>query len=273
MLYIRFFISTLQEKIIKEEEIALIGYMTLVVVMLSTMVITFFIAFQKRKNKLLLDQIEQQKAYDAEIARTQTEIQEQTLKHVGRELHDNVGQMLIYAQMQLGMLSSKIAESDKKNLEETTKIVSDSLQEVRALSKSLNNEVLLNMGFVESIQNELSRLKRLSFTTADLEIKGDVKELPIRPHELVLFRILQEFFSNSVKYSQAERINVVLDFQAEQLMITATDNGVGFDIASVKKGSGLINIQSRAALIGADFELKSKLNSGTRLSLVYPIQS
>ena len=264
-------VQTAEKLVSTDAERYLLIYMIGVLFLLSTLIIIFFIAFQKRKNKLLLDQIEQQKAYDAEIARTQTEIQEQTLKHVGRELHDNVGHMLIYAQMQLGMLSSKVEDSVKDHLKETRKIVSDSLEEVRSLSKSLNIDVLLNMGFVESIANEMSRLKRLSFSTADLQIKGDAKELPNRPHELVLFRILQEFFSNSVKYSQAERINVVLDFQAEQLMITATDNGVGFDIASAEKGSGLINMQSRAALIGTEFELESKINGGTKLILIYPI--
>ena len=65
------------------------------------MVILFFVTFQKRKNKLLLDKFRTRKYFDEEISRTQTEIQEQTLKHVGWELHDNVGQLLAYASMQL----------------------------------------------------------------------------------------------------------------------------------------------------------------------------
>ncbi len=271
MLFIRFFIFALQKNVIKEEEIALIGYMTLVVVLLSAMVIIFFVAFQKRKNKLLLDQIKQQQIYDAEIARTQSEIQEETLKFVGRELHDNVGQMLIYAKMQLGLLNSKVEDSVKDNLKETTKIVSDSLQEVRALSQSLNSEVILNMGFVESVQNELGRLKRLSFETAKLEIIGKPHELSNRPHELVLFRILQEFFSNSLKHAEADAINVTMDFQTEQLIITVKDNGVGFDVSSVEKNSGLINMENRAKLIGASFDLQSKYDDGTKLNLCYAL--
>ncbi|WP_081820739.1 sensor histidine kinase [Sediminibacter sp. Hel_I_10] len=270
MFYIRFFISIIQEGIINEEEIALIGYMTFVVLMLSVMVIIFFVSFQKRKNKLLLDKIAQQKAYDAEMSRTQTEIQEATLKHVGRELHDNVGQLLAYAKMQLGMLGAKINPEAQSKLQETTKIVADSLEEVRALSKSLNNDVLLNMGFVDSLQNELNRLKRMSITTATLEIEGDAHPLAHRPHELVLFRILQEFFSNAVKYAEAESMTVMLDFQEAQLLITASDDGVGFDPVSAEKGSGLINMESRAVLIGANYHLKSAPQEGTTLRLAYP---
>ncbi|TXD84182.1 histidine kinase [Subsaximicrobium wynnwilliamsii] len=272
MFFIRFYLFALQEQVIKEEEIALIGYMTIVVLLLSAMVIIFFVTFQKRKNKLLLDQIAQQKAYDVEIARTQSEIQEQTLMYVGRELHDNVGQMLVLAKMQLGMLNAKVDTSLSASFQETSQMVSDSLEEVRALSKSLNSEVLLNTSLVESLQNELDRLKRLVFSSAELIIKGDQTALPNRPHELVLFRILQEFFSNSMKYSEADGIKVILDYQETQLLITASDNGVGFDIASAEKGSGLINMEHRAQLIGAQFDLKSKPNEGVLLVIAYALE-
>ena len=69
----------------------------------TLLVVLFFIVFQKRKNSLLLDKILQQRAFDLELSNAQTEIQEQTLKHIGWELHDNVGQLLAYASMQMNM--------------------------------------------------------------------------------------------------------------------------------------------------------------------------
>ncbi|WP_299335428.1 histidine kinase [uncultured Psychroserpens sp.] len=245
--------------------------MTLVVIMLLFMVIVFFIAFQRRKSKLLLDNFKQQQEFDEEISRTQSEIQEQTLKHVGWELHDNVGQLLAYASMQLNMLGTKVPEDVKGKVQETTDIVKDSLKEVRALSKSLNNDVLLNMGFEESITNELNRLKRMKFSLAELEIKGDKREFSDKKHEIILFRILQEFFSNSVKYSEADQLKVILDYQTDILTITATDDGKGFDVASAEKGSGLINMKSRAELIDADLEITSQPNHGVKLTIHYPI--
>ena len=92
----------------------------------------------------------------------------------------------------------------------------------------------------------------------DLEILGTSRTLSKdKKHEVILFRILQEFFSNSVKYSEAESLNVSLDYQESQLIIKATDNGIGFDIPSSEKGSGLINMKSRADLIQATFDLIS----------------
>ena len=85
----------------------------------------------------------------------------------------------------------------------------ESLSEVRALSKTLNNEVVLNIGFEKSITNELNRLKKMKFTSAELEIIGDTVEFSNRKHEIIIFRILQEFLSNSVKYSEAKNLNII----------------------------------------------------------------
>ena len=83
-----------QEKIITQETIVLIVYTIVVIFGLLLFVIWFFIAFQKRKNKLLVEQIEAEKRYERELATSQLEIQEQTFKNIAWELHDNVGQLL-----------------------------------------------------------------------------------------------------------------------------------------------------------------------------------
>ena len=94
----------------------LLVYMIGVLLVVCTLVILFFIVFQKRKNKLLLDKIKQQKLFDEEISRTQTEIQEQTLKSIGWELHDNVGQLLSVASMQLSILGTQVSPEIKDRL-------------------------------------------------------------------------------------------------------------------------------------------------------------
>ncbi len=270
MFYIRFLVFAQEEQAINEEQIALIAYVIFAVLLLSIMSILFFVTFQKRKNKLLLDQINQQKAFDEEISRSQTEIQEETLKHVGRELHDNVGQLLAYANMQLNALGANVPDDMKGKVAETTQIVKDSLKEVRALSTSLNSDVLSNMGLTGSLENELQRLKRMGFSSTELKIIGEQRDLNNDKHGIIIFRILQEFFSNAVKYSEANEIKVVLKYQTDQLVITASDDGNGFDIASAEKGSGLINMKSRAELIGASFNLESQIGEGVILTITYP---
>ncbi|GGD06407.1 sensor histidine kinase [Hyunsoonleella pacifica] len=247
-------------------------YMIAVLVIITSLVIIFFVVFQKRKNKLLLDKIKQQRAFEEEMVKAQTETQEQTLKNIGWELHDNVGQLLSFASMQLSILKMQVSNDVRDKFKDTTEALSNGLKEVRALSKTLNNDVILNIGFEKSITNELDRLKRMKFTSAELKIVGNKINFKDKNHEIIIFRILQEFLSNSVKYSEAKNLNITLDYKLDSIVIIAKDDGKGFDINEVEKGSGLINMKSRAELLGATLQLKSKLNEGVELMLLYPLK-
>jgi signal transduction histidine kinase len=248
----------------------LLVYMIAVLVIVTTLVIVFFVVFQKRKNKLLLDKIKQQQAFEEEIAQAQTEIQEQTLKNIGWELHDNVGQLLAFASMQLSILKMQVTDDVKDKFKDTSEALKESLKEVRSLSKSLNNEVILNIGFEKSLNNELDRLKKMKFASATLEVKGEKVEFKNRKDEIIVFRIIQEFLSNSVKYSEAKHLKIVLEYEPEKLKIIATDDGKGFNMDTVQKGSGLLNMKSRAVLIKAELEVFSKPSEGVQLELIYP---
>ena len=244
---------------------------TLMVILLVVVIIVIFSIFQNRKMKFLLEKRADEIRFEEEIIKSQMETQEQTLQNISWELHDNVGQLLSVAKMQLNMLQPEVANGQKSILDETGDIISKSLQEIRTLSKLLNPETVKNMGLQEAIELELHRFNRLNFLEADLEIKGDSISID-QKDEIILFRILQEFLSNSVKHAKAKSLKVLLDYQPEVLIITAKDSGVGFDEKKILKGSGLINMQSRAKLISADFDLKSKKNHGVTLTLTYPLK-
>ena len=249
----------------------LLIYMIAVLVIVTTLVILFFVVFLKRKNKMLLDRVKRQQAFETEIIQAQTEAQEQTLKNIGWELHDNVGQLLSFASMQLSILKMEVSEDVRDKFKDTTEALSNGLKEVRSLSKTLNNDVILNIGFEKSITNELDRLKKMKFTSAELKIIGKKVDFTDRKHEIIIFRILQEFLSNTVKYSEAKNISITLDYKPDKLTITAKDDGKGFDINDIEQGSGLINMKSRAALIHAKFELISMPKDGVELVLHYPL--
>jgi hypothetical protein len=264
-------VQTTERLISTDAQRYLLIYMIAVLVILTGLVILFFIVFQKRKNKLLLDKIKKQQEFEEEIVQAQTEIQEQTLKNIGWELHDNVGQLLSFASMQLNLLTTQVEDKFKQRLDDTKDAVKESIKEIRTLSKTLNNEVILNIGFEKSITNELDRLERMKFTSAKLYVKGDKVELKNKKHEIIIFRILQEFFSNSVKYSEAKNLKITLNYLPEMLQIVATDDGKGFNMDTVEKGSGLINMESRAALINAQFKLETKPKNGVILKIDYSL--
>jgi len=260
-----------QNKIISDEQVALLVYTIIVIAFLVTMFVLFFSTFQKRKNKLLLDKIQRERVFEEELIKTQTEIQEQTLKNIGQELHDNIGQLLAVANMQLSLIASLTQDSIKNKVDDAKNAVSKAIKEVRGLSKVLNSEVILSLGFQESLNTEIERLNRMNLLNAKLFASGDKGVCKNNKDAIILFRILQEFISNTVKYSKATHLIIKLNYTTDNLKVVAEDNGVGFNIETIKKGSGLINMKSRANLTNTKFSLISSPNKGTKLTLNYPI--
>ncbi len=256
---------------LSKEELLLIVYFIVVILFLTSFAIIFFITFQKRKNKLLQDKFEAEIRFGNELAQSKIEIQEQTLKNVSWELHDNIGQLLSVANMQLNILSGTIDASAKQSVKDIKEVVGSSLQEVRSLSKSLNNEVVGYSGIEASIKNELSRFERLNNLETNINSIGEPFEV-IDKDAIILFRIIQEFFSNVIKHAQATHIQVNIRYLPQELQIEIKDNGQGFNLEEVTKSSGLLNMESRASLINTIFTLNSSPGNGTTLLLNYPNQ-
>ncbi|WP_299099710.1 ATP-binding protein [uncultured Winogradskyella sp.] len=247
--------------------------MIIVLIIISVLIILFFIVYQKRKNQLLLSNIEQQQKFDEELIKTQQEIQEETLKHVGQELHDNIGQMLVLATMHINAASKVVKDEVKPKINNASDALKNTLEEVRALSKSLNSDVINNRGFEATVKNEVERLGKFGFIDSKMSIIGEKVNFENNKDEIILFRILQEFFSNTLKYAEAEHLRVSLDYQKEFLIISAQDDGSGFNLETAEKSSGLINMEKRAELLNADFQLESNIGKGTILRITYPYKT
>jgi len=270
MLYIWFSIYVTVQKTISNEEIALISYVAFFVLIVSTVLVLFFTMFQKRKNQLLLDKVEQQQKFDEELVKTQQEIQEETLKHIGRELHDNIGQMLVMSTMQMNAALTAVNNEAKTKVSSAAETLKSTLEEVRALSRSLNSDVIFNLGFDATVKNEIQRLNKTGLIESSVTITGEKVNFENKKDEIILFRILQEFSSNTLKYAEAEHLQVTIAYQVDYLDIKVEDDGIGFNMATAEKGSGLINMEKRAELLSAKFRFESESEKGTVLNLQYP---
>lgn len=249
----------------------LVFVVTIVILILAVAMVVFFSFFQKRKTAFLIEQRETQLRFEEEINKSKLEIQEQALKNISWEIHDNIGQLLSVAKMQLNIVQMNVPAEQQIKIQETGDIVGKSLEELRGLAKSLNPETIKNKGLIESLELEMARFNRLNVIDASLEIKGESYNLS-NEKEIILFRILQEFCNNTLKYSKAEMLIIILNFNENYLEIKAEDNGIGFDINDISKqhGIGLINIKSRGKLIGAKIDLNSEENVGTKLYISCP---
>lgn len=251
-----------------EEEVLLILYFITIIFIVIIFVLVFFLVFQKRKNKILNEKIMMEARYKNEIAKTKVEIQEQTLKNVAWELHDNIGQLLSVVNLQLNMMTRNDCENLPQHLKETKSLVQNAVKEVRSLSKTLNSEVIKNNGLIRSVEIEINRIERLNYAKTVFEVLGIPKEIKYTD-EIIIFRIIQEFLSNSIKYAKAKKISLFLKYTNDFLYLSINDNGVGFDTSQKTESSGLINMKNRAELLNADFSQTSVLGEGTQLTLTY----
>jgi len=254
----------------KEIQILVLA-VTIIIIVLAASLVVFLLYFQKKKVAYILKQRETQKQFEEEINKSKLEIQEQTLKNISWEIHDNIGQLLSVAKMQLNIVQMSVPEEQQIKIQETGDIVGKSLEELRGLAKSLNPETIKNKGLIESLELEMARFNRLNVIDASLEIQGESYNLS-NEKEIILFRILQEFCNNTLKYSKADKLIIQLNYNENYLEIIAEDNGIGFDINDTSKqlGIGLINIRSRGKLIGAKIDLNSEENVGTKLYISCP---
>lgn len=252
----------------QEEQLVLITYFILIAMALIGAVIVVFVIFQRRKNRLLIERLEEQQRFQQELASARLEIQEQTLKNIAWELHDNVGQLLAVTNMQLSLLEQNVDNGILQKVKDSKETLGQAIAEVRSLSRTLNAEVIDNNGLEASIQNELDRFNRLNFLVAELEIGGKSRSLE-GSDEILIFRIFQEFFSNVIKHAQAKHLVVKLHWSEDKLEIEASDDGVGFDTTQKLSSSGLQNMKSRAQLLGSELEITSVPGKGSRIHLVY----
>lgn len=257
----------------KEILILIIAVTCLLAILTAFMALTVII-YNKRKKKIQLEKEIMKKNFDQELLRTQLEIQEQTLKTISEEIHDNIGQALSLAKLKLNTLHYDEPELLKEKITDTKELVSKAIRDLRDLSRSLNTDNISAMGIGKALEQELELLHRSGFQTS-IAIHGNVrKQDPQR--ELILFRIVQEALNNIIKHAEASRILVSLQYTETALQLEVTDNGIGTDPALLEPGTtggkslGLRNMHNRARMIGGTCTLSSRPGTGTTVTLTMP---
>lgn len=236
----------------------------IIILLLSGTILILFLLFSRRKNQLFQEKKEIEENFEKEITSAKVEIREETLRNISWELHDNIGQLITLAKIQVQQIPDN--PSKIKNVSDT---ISQALLELRSLSKVINPDTISKLSLVNAINLEIERCNRMKFIEAELNVSGEPYRLDTKK-EIILFRIMQEFFTNTLKHAQATKLEVHLFFYNDYLTITAKDNGNGFRPNEETQGIGITNMENRAKLIGAEIFLDAKLSEGTTLTLKLP---
>jgi len=252
-----------------EKIIIVVVVSTALILFFGFLIITYALAYQKRKNKYHKEKQVMESQFQAAILQTQIEIQEQTLKNVAQEIHDNIGQILILAKLNLNTFPPFTDTVTETKVNDTRQLVAKAINDLRDLSKSLHGEKITELGLPESVSNELKILQNTGLYQTSLQVTGNKYRLPPQK-EMVLFRIIQESLHNALKHAKGKNIVVQLTYEPTLFRLNISDDGVGFDQATLEStdtGIGLKNMKDRAALIGGKYLIQSSTGNGTFISV------
>ncbi|HEY4966597.1 MAG TPA: sensor histidine kinase [Puia sp.] len=239
-----------------------------ILLFLGVLFLVMLFYYNNKKGQMSKEKQLMRATFDEQLLESKLEIQEQTFDMISQEIHDNVGQILSLAKVQLGILEQKqVVEGDLLgNVKES---ISQAMTELRDIAKSLSSDRIQQLSLKDSINQEIRRINRSGFIKVVSDVQGTEKNIPDQ-HKMIAFRIVQEGLQNIIKHAGASDVQVSIDYREDGVYITLADNGVGFDPeAELKKkdGLGLQNILRRAALVGGRAEIISRPGEGTKLQI------
>lgn len=263
------------------EKIEIIQFTIIVIVIflvLGGFIISFIFFYKNRQllNQKRIKEIEAE--FRQELLKTKLEIQEQTLLKVSEEIHDNIGQVLSLAKLNIGTIDIYQPETAQIKIDDSRDLVGKAIQDLRNLARSMSTTYITEMGLLRSIEYEIEMIRKSGAFLPQLHVEGHV--IKINPQrELILFRIFQELINNIIKHAAAKKVDIRIVFTEEFLNITVIDNGKGFDATQLNFsgnspfGLGLRNMKNRAQLIGADFSISSIPGTGTTAMIRLPLST
>ncbi len=200
------------------------------------------------------------------------EAQEKERSRIARELHDDICQRLALLSMELDQANSNTDESPAAmSLGEIQKHCVEIASDVQSLSHQLHSSTLDYLGIVAAVRGFCEELSRQHKINIAFREKNVPKHLPKDP-SLCLFRIAQEALHNAVKYSGTDQFTVEIYGTPEDIHLTVTDQGKGFEVEGAKgQGLGLISMQERVHLVHGTLSIHSKPGEGTKIVAIVPV--
>lgn len=215
---------------------------------------------RQNQNKQKLEQLTA--AYEKTLLNVENEIQQETLTQIGRELHDNIGQLLSLAKLSLN-------SSKPEKQTEGKEYINQIIKEVRALSKTLNLDWVESVSLDDFILQQLEKIQATGFCQTAFESDHSFQKLE-KDQKLVLIRVIQECLNNAIKHAQPDQITIQIVQNGPGRKISISDDGKGFDTSQKSQGSGMYNLSKRMETIGGKFMLTSIVGKGTQITLELP---
>ena len=218
--------------------------------------------------ELLRNELERQKA----INQATVDTQEQERSEIGKELHDNVNQVLTTTKLYLDLALTTPDMKDELVRKSVHNIISV-INEIRQLSRSLMDPSIGDLGLMDSLDDLIDNINLTRKVQVSLKRNNFEDHHLTATQKLTVFRIVQEALNNTIRHAKASKVEIEFHDRGTAIELTIQDNGIGFYPAQVRKGAGLKNIENRIYLIDGKQEISSAPGKGCRLLIRFPIHT
>lgn len=214
--------------------------------------------------KKLHDFTQKEKQFQLQITKAAIDSQEKERNFIGKELHDNINQLLASVKLYLEYAKNE-KESMDKVLSQCLSNLTKAMDEIRKLSHAFvapDNDVIELKNAVEnlikSIENTTGISFAINFSVADERLLSEQEKL-------IFYRVIQEQLTNIVKHAKATHVTIELKSNCSIIKLLVSDNGIGFEPTTNKTGIGLKNIYSRVQMLKGQLKITSKPGEGCQL--------
>jgi signal transduction histidine kinase len=199
--------------------------------------------------------------------------EERERRRLAVDLHDGLGQLLVLANIKLGLLREEVqVEMLDPRLREIESLIVEAREQSRALTSQLCPPVLYELGFVAAARWLATNMERRYGLRVAVEEKGDC-EVSDETTRISLFRSVNELLLNVARHAKTSKALVRVSNWGRDITITVEDQGVGFDPSSITSEYGLFSVRERLHHLGGILTIASKRGEGTRISLIAPLSA
>jgi PAS domain S-box-containing protein len=223
---------------------------------------------KKLEAKILRQKVQKQKAISRAVIATQDHV----CNELGKELHDNVNQILASANLILAYTGTDHCTNSRNYIDQARQYIQLAIEEIRKVSTSLNNSFINEMGLIISVEEIIATMKLSRNLEIKFEYDPKLEQQLSGEQKLMIYRIIQEQTNNILKYAGATEVYIAIKRKRNLLNLVIRDNGIGFDLKHAKKGNGVINIKNRAETFNGSLNIITAPGIGCTIEVTVPVK-
>ena len=243
-----------------------------VLILLLSAIGLYFYLQQRQKllqNKIIT--IEQQKKL--ELTQAIIDGEEMERIRLAKELHDGIGGLMSMIKLQFTNFKKSHTEiQENPEYNDALSLLNTASQDIRKISHALMPSALERLGLIDATEQFCTQMQQSANIEIDFQHYNLETRLP-QKMELLIYRMIQELLNNIIKYANSKEVLVQLSKNEKNISLTVEDDGIGFDISTIKNkdGIGLLSMQNRIHLLGGKMDIDSAINKGTSINIELPV--